>query len=52
VQPSGFKHTVLDTSRDCEVLEIIVLAHFKTEKHADRHCDRAILAPIMKHGFA
>jgi hypothetical protein len=31
LQPSGVKHTVLDYSADCEVLEIIVPADFKTE---------------------
>jgi hypothetical protein len=31
LQPSGIKHTVLDYSADCEVLEIIVPADFKTE---------------------
>jgi uncharacterized RmlC-like cupin family protein len=30
LQPSGIKHTVLDYSADCEVLEIIVPADFKT----------------------
>ena len=30
VQPPGIKHTVLDYSDDCEVLEIIVPADFKT----------------------
>jgi hypothetical protein len=34
LQPSGIKHTVLDYSPDCEVLEIIVPADFKTEKAA------------------
>jgi hypothetical protein len=31
IQPSGIEHTVLDYSADCEVLEIIVPADFKTE---------------------
>ncbi len=31
LQPSGIKHTVLDYSADCEVLEIIVPADFTTE---------------------
>jgi uncharacterized RmlC-like cupin family protein len=31
LQPSGIRHTVLDYSPDCEVLEIIVPADFKTE---------------------
>jgi hypothetical protein len=31
LQPSGIEHTVLDYSPDCEVLEIIVPAHFTTE---------------------
>jgi hypothetical protein len=31
LQPSGIEHTVLDYSADCEVLEIIVPANFKTE---------------------
>ena len=30
IQPSGIKHTVLDYSPDCEVLEIIVPADFRT----------------------
>jgi hypothetical protein len=30
LQPSGIKHTVLDYSPDCEVLEIIIPADFKT----------------------
>ena len=34
LQPSGIKHTVLDYSPDCEVLEIIVPADFKTEQPA------------------
>jgi uncharacterized RmlC-like cupin family protein len=34
LQPSGIKHTVLDYSADCEVLEIIVPADFKTEELA------------------
>jgi uncharacterized RmlC-like cupin family protein len=34
LQPSGIKHTVLDYSPDCEVLEIIVPADFKTEELA------------------
>ncbi|WP_254073485.1 cupin domain-containing protein [Acidisphaera sp. S103] len=32
LQPSGIRHTVLDYSADCEVLEIIVPADFKTEE--------------------
>lgn len=32
LQPAGIKHTVLDYSADCEVLEIIVPADFKTEE--------------------
>ena len=32
IQPAGIKHTVLDYSPDCEVLEIIVPADFKTEE--------------------
>lgn len=32
LQPAGIKHTVLDYSVDCEVLEIIVPADFKTEE--------------------
>ena len=32
IQPSGIKHTVLDYSADCEVLEIIVPADFKTDE--------------------
>jgi len=32
LQPSGIKHTVLDYSPDCEVLEIIVPADFRTEE--------------------
>jgi hypothetical protein len=32
IQPSGIEHTVLDYSPDCEVLEIIVPADFKTEE--------------------
>ena len=35
LQPSGIKHTVLDYSADCEVLEIVVPADFKTEEAAD-----------------
>ena len=31
LQPSGIKHTVLDYSADCEVLEIVVPADFRTE---------------------
>jgi hypothetical protein len=31
IQPSGIAHTVLDYSADCEVLEIIFPADFKTE---------------------
>jgi hypothetical protein len=34
LQPSGIKHTVLEYSPDCEVLEIIVPADFKTEELA------------------
>jgi hypothetical protein len=34
LQPSGIKHTVLDYSADCEVLEIIVPADFTTEEVA------------------
>jgi hypothetical protein len=34
LQPSGIEHTVLDYSADCEVLEIIVPADFKTEDAA------------------
>jgi hypothetical protein len=34
LQPSGIKHTVLDYSPDCEVLEIIVPAGFKTDDAA------------------
>jgi hypothetical protein len=34
LQPSGIKHTVLDYSPDCEVLEIIVPAEFPTEEVA------------------
>jgi hypothetical protein len=30
LQPSGIEHTVLDFSADCELLEIIVPADFKT----------------------
>lgn len=32
LQPSGIKHTVLDYSPDCELLEIIVPADFATEE--------------------
>lgn len=32
LQPSGIRHTVLDYSSDCEVLEIIIPANFKTEE--------------------
>ena len=32
LQPSGIRHTVLDYSADCEVLEIIVPADFKTDE--------------------
>jgi uncharacterized RmlC-like cupin family protein len=32
LQPAGIRHTVLDYSPDCEVLEIIVPADFKTEE--------------------
>jgi hypothetical protein len=32
LQPSGIKHTVLDYSADCEVLEIVVPADFRTEE--------------------
>ncbi|MGE4047985.1 MAG: cupin domain-containing protein, partial [Acetobacteraceae bacterium] len=35
LQPSGIRHTVLDYSADCEVLEIIVPADFKTAEVAD-----------------
>jgi uncharacterized RmlC-like cupin family protein len=31
LQPSGIEHTVLDYSADCEVLEVIVPADFRTE---------------------
>jgi hypothetical protein len=34
LQPTGIEHTVLDYSPDCEVLEIIVPADFKTEEVA------------------
>jgi uncharacterized RmlC-like cupin family protein len=34
IQPSGIRHTVLDYSPDCEVLEIILPADFKTEEVA------------------
>ncbi len=34
LQPGGIKHTVLDYSADCEVLEIIVPADFTTEELA------------------
>ncbi len=34
LQPTGIKHTVLDYSPDCEVLEIIVPADFNTEELA------------------
>jgi uncharacterized RmlC-like cupin family protein len=34
LQPPGIKHTVLDYSDDCEVLEIIVPADFKTAEVA------------------
>jgi len=30
LQPPGIRHTVLDYSADCELLEIIVPADFKT----------------------
>jgi quercetin dioxygenase-like cupin family protein len=30
IQPSGIKHTVLDYSDDCEMLEIILPAEFDT----------------------
>ena len=30
IQPSGIKHTVLDYSDDCEMLEIILPADFDT----------------------
>ena len=33
LQPSGIKHTVLDYSADCEVLEIIIPADFETQEH-------------------
>jgi hypothetical protein len=32
LQPSGIEHTVLDYSADCEVLEIVVPADFRTEE--------------------
>jgi hypothetical protein len=32
LQPSGVRHTVLDYSADCEVLEIVVPADFKTQE--------------------
>jgi hypothetical protein len=32
LQPSGIRHTVLDYSADCEVLEIVVPADFKAEE--------------------
>jgi hypothetical protein len=32
IQPSGIEHTVLDYSPDCEVLEIVVPADFRTEE--------------------
>ena len=32
LQPSGIRHTVLDYSADCEVLEIIVPADFTTDE--------------------
>lgn len=32
LQPSGIKHTVLDYSADCEVLEIIIPADFETQE--------------------
>ena len=32
LQPPGIKHTVLDYSADCEMLEIIVPADFKTDE--------------------
>lgn len=32
LQPSGVEHTVLDYSADCEVLEVIVPADFKTDE--------------------
>ncbi len=31
LQPPGIKHTVLDYSDDCEVLEVVVPADFETE---------------------
>ncbi|PPQ34820.1 hypothetical protein CCS01_09525 [Rhodopila globiformis] len=34
IQPSGIRHTVLDYSPDCEVLEIILPADFTTEEVA------------------
>ena len=34
LQPTGIRHTVLDYSPDCEVLEIIVPANFTTEEVA------------------
>ena len=32
IQPSGIRHTVLDYSADCEVLEIIIPANFETQE--------------------
>jgi uncharacterized RmlC-like cupin family protein len=32
IQPSGIKHTVLDYSADCEVLEIVIPADFATQE--------------------
>jgi hypothetical protein len=32
IQPSGLSHTVLDYSADCELLEIVVPADFKTDE--------------------
>ena len=32
IQPSGIKHTVLDYSEDCEMLEIILPAEFDTKE--------------------
>jgi uncharacterized RmlC-like cupin family protein len=32
LQPTGIRHTVLDYSPDCEVLEILIPAEFKTEE--------------------
>jgi quercetin dioxygenase-like cupin family protein len=32
IQPPNIKHTVLDYSEDCEVLEIVMPAEFATEE--------------------